>query len=69
MRHPFITQLFFRVRIESTITLIANGLNAIAVTAKVRRIERQQPALSMREHGCNDVGVANLVSSYRNFAA
>ncbi len=34
--------------------LAAHQLDAVAVTAKVWGVERQQPALPVRKHGCND---------------
>ena len=36
-------------------------------TAEVRCVEGEQPALPVGQHRCNDIGVVNLTTSYRNF--
>ena len=48
--------------------LTAHQLNAVSVTAKVRRIERQQPAFPVGQHGCDDVGVVDLPPTNGNFS-
>ena len=44
-------------------------LNAVAISAKVRAVERQQPAFAVDEHGRHDVGVVNLPSTNGEFPA
>ena len=49
-------------------SLTAYQFYAVAITAKVCGVERQQSALAVSQHGRDDVGVVNLASSYRNRA-
>ena len=43
--------------------------NPVAVTAKIGRVERQQPALPVRQHGRDDVRVVNLPTSNGDLTA
>ena len=44
-------------------------LDHVAVASEVPGVERQQPSLSVREHGSDDVRVVNLASSYGDLSA
>ena len=49
--------------------LTAEQLNTVTVAAKVSRVEGQQPAFPVGQHGGDDVGVVNLPPSHRNLPA
>ena len=49
--------------------LTAQQLDTVTVAAKVSRVEGQQPALPVGQHGGDDVGVVNPPPSHGNLPA
>ena len=53
--------IHFRVPVRGL--LCFNQLDAVSVAPKVRGVESHQPALAMRQHSGDDVGVVYLTAS------